>query len=356
MYKHLFRIFSIFAGFVLLICAAAFVLSPRLPEVNEGYKPVSTETLKQNFEVTYDFEDPISFPQNVDYSRGKKAMWYPKGEAPMLKKLVDKGELPSVAERVGSEPLVLKGIDGVGKYGGIWLRVGNDLVQGRIGQISLGRWSPGGYPRVMNVAKSIDHSKDWKSFTVHLRKGMKWSDGHPFTTEDVKFYIESWEECPALFKNADGTKAKVTFVDPKTFKVEYNTPKGDFYEKAGTCYYPAHYLRQYHPKLGDTKKIKELMGAYELSSPQAVYSFMRNKYNPELPSLYPWIYRSYSAVDPQTYVRNPYFWAVDEKGNQLPYIDAIQTKEVDIKMLPIRAAQARALFRFAVWHFQTLPS
>ena len=265
----------------------------------------------------------------------------------MLKDLVKKGLLPPVAERVGSEPLVLKGIEGIGKYGGLWLRVGGNIVQRGIGQIGLYRWSPSGFPRVANIAKKIEHSKDWKTFTIHFRKGMKWSDGHAFTTDAVKYYLEcltciAGSTFPKYLQDANGKKAKFTFIDKYTFKIKYGTPKGDFYEQHMDIYRPGHYLRQYHPKFGNLAKIKEIMSAYELGSHQAAYNFMCSRFNPQLPTLYPWIYRSYSAVDPQTYVRNPYFWAVDSEGNQLPYIDAIQTKAVNIKMLPIRAAQGES--------------
>jgi hypothetical protein len=63
--------------------------------------------------------------RDVNYAQGKAAPWYPKGESPILAELVKVKKLPPVAERVGAEPLVLGGVDGIGKYGGTWIRLAN---------------------------------------------------------------------------------------------------------------------------------------------------------------------------------------------------------------------------------------
>ena len=60
--------------------------------------------------------------REVDYTAGKSASWYPNGESPILGELVAEGRLPSVEERVGPEPVVLEGVDGIGRYGGTWFR------------------------------------------------------------------------------------------------------------------------------------------------------------------------------------------------------------------------------------------
>ena len=73
--------------------------------------------------MSFDPEKPIVLHVDVDYAEGEKARWYPKGESPILTPLVESGQLPPVAERVGPEPVVMRGVDGIGKYGGTWLRV-----------------------------------------------------------------------------------------------------------------------------------------------------------------------------------------------------------------------------------------
>ena len=68
---------------------------------------------------------PTVLHREVDYSRGAAAAWWPKGASPVLAELVERGELPPVAERVGGEPCVVEGVEGVGRYGGTWIRIGN---------------------------------------------------------------------------------------------------------------------------------------------------------------------------------------------------------------------------------------
>src|SRR5690606_6838112 len=109
----------------------------------------------------------------------------PRHEAPILHELVAEGELPPLADRLPSEPTVMEGVDGVGEYGGTWLRLANALedvgiITYRMSGAHLARWSPMGYPIQPHIAKTIEASPDQQVWTVTLRKGMKWSDGHPF--------------------------------------------------------------------------------------------------------------------------------------------------------------------------------
>ena len=116
-------------------------------------------------------------------------------EPPQLAEQVKAGKLPPVDQRVSSEPEVLKPLEGVGKYGG-QLRFGlrgssdyNNTLR-MVGNQGLVRWNPTYTEVVPNVAASWDVSDDAKVFTFHLRPGMKWSDGTPFTADDVMFNME----------------------------------------------------------------------------------------------------------------------------------------------------------------------
>src|SRR5205823_2490277 len=60
--------------------------------------------------------------------------------------------------------------------------------------------------------------------------------------------------------------------------------------------------------------------------------------NPECPRLWPWIYRTYKSSPPESFVRNPYFWAVDAQGNQLPYVDRILFDVKSPKLIALTAA------------------
>lgn len=116
----------------------------------------------------------------------------------MLRQLVDQGALPRVVERTGSEPLVLEGVDGAGNYGGTWYRLSTSdgdtsgTMASRISNATLVRWSPTGYPVVPHLAKSWTVSPDQRIYTFALRKGLRWSDGHPFTADDILYWWK-WE-------------------------------------------------------------------------------------------------------------------------------------------------------------------
>src|SRR5205823_14485001 len=88
--------------------------------------------------------------------------------------------------------------------------------------------------------------------------------------------------------------------------------------------------------------IKRDKAAYGMPSERALYSYIKQAQNPEYPRLWPWVYRTYRATPPQVFVRNPYYFAVDTAGNQLPYIDRIQFQTQDPSLLPITAANGGA--------------
>ncbi|MBL9213910.1 MAG: hypothetical protein JNG83_00390, partial [Opitutaceae bacterium] len=301
--------------------------------------------------------------QQVDYAEGAAAAWYPKGESPLLADLVREGALPPVAERVGAEPLVLRGSDGLGKYGGVW----NDAVTwsseewDRMARHTAGtnlvRWSPSGYPVVPHVAKSWETSPDLRVWTFHLRRGMKWSDGHPLTADDFAYWYE-WEMLYfrkigyplndigfRLLRNGldigrlekvDAYTIRFVFPHPHPFFLEMLASTGS--TNVSELFTPKHYLEKFHPELGDQQLIRGIMAARRFTTPAQVYVEAKRMENPEHPRVNAWIYRRYKAQAPQTFVRNPYYWAVDPAGNQLPYVDQITMEVITPELLALKAA------------------
>lgn len=305
--------------------------------------------------VSINLDNPPRVQVDVDYSRGQDAPWYPKGQSPILKKLFENGKLPPLTQRVGPEPVVMKGCDGIGKYGGTWIRVGNSsgdgpgVMNSRLSYTALIRWSPQGHPIVPHLAKSFRASKDNREFVFMLRKGVKWSDGHPFTADDIIYWWEH-ESCDkklsaqphGLMKvgNKYGTIRKL---GKYRVKFTFPEPNGLFLAKMATSSSlmlnsPVHYRRKFHPTLGDKKLIADRMSACNLANPRAVYGDVKKITNPEHPRLWPWIYRTYKANPPQTFVRNPYYWAVDKQGNQLPYVDRILYEVKSQKLVAVTAS------------------
>jgi len=305
------------------------------------------EELNRLKNQSINFSSPLRIQKEVDYSEGSNAKWYPKEESPVLKELVENGILPSVESRVGNEPLVLSGIEKEGQYGGTMYKL-KDLGGVRMEPVTLIRWSPQGYPLVPNVAKSFTVNEDATSFTFYLRRGMKWSDGHPFSANDILYWWESEQIDKTVNKSGPsqefihrGEPMKVNLIDDYTIQFTFCAPYPLFLERVASypwmCASPKHFLEKFHPQKGNKELINKVMNQHNLINSEAVYSFARS--HVEKPSLNPWIIRTEKITSPISYVRNPYFWAVDEKGRQLPYIDRIVVTDKTMDMLTISAAQ-----------------
>ncbi|MCI5130628.1 MAG: hypothetical protein D3904_03700, partial [Candidatus Electrothrix sp. EH2] len=188
------------ACLLLLFWGCSFLFAPAPPdtearpssdlEIEKAVQKVELAVLKDQ---SIDPDKIMRVQVDVDYDEGEEGAWYPKTESPVLTQLVEKGKLPPVAERVGEEPLVLKGLHGIANYGGSMYRL-NRVPAPRLTPINLVRFSPQGYPVVPNVAKSWTVSEDGRRFTFTLRKGMKWSDGQPFTSDDILYWWRH-EQC-----------------------------------------------------------------------------------------------------------------------------------------------------------------
>jgi peptide/nickel transport system substrate-binding protein len=272
-------------------------------------------------------------------------------EAPMLAELVAQGKLPPVAERLPKAPLVVQTLQEIGQYGGTW-RMGmeeddNVMVLKSILYDGMVRWNAEWTDVVPNIAESWEIEDGGKKYTFKLHEGIKWSDGTPFTTADIMFWVESvraneelhgdqpsWMQITVDGEDED---AKVTAIDEYTISVEWSQPNGLFLQRLATppglemTHYQAEYVRQWLPEFNpDVEKLaqeQQLPSWIELWDQKAAFDVSainaRNQ-NPELPTLYAWVITS-RLGDGQLFTaeRNPYYWKVDSEGQQLPYIDNI---------------------------------
>jgi ABC-type dipeptide/oligopeptide/nickel transport system permease component/ABC-type transport system substrate-binding protein len=295
--------------------------------------------------------------QDVDYREGPAAAWWPRGESPWLAELVAEGALPPVEERVGPEPVVLAGPDGLGRYGGTWVEaIFEDRRVHTIDQTgsyaNLVRWSPEGYPIVPHVARAWEVNDDATVYTFFLRRGLRWSDGHPFTADDILYWYEAEVLDPVLGTSGDLTKAidhvggqgRVVKVDDFTVRFAFDQPNAVLLEHLAStngrhvCGAPRHYRLPYHPRLGDPELIERTRRALGLPSAAALYNRIREPLNPDHPRLWPWVYRTARPSAPYGFVRNPYYFAVDPAGNQLPYIDRLHWEVKSEELLAVSAA------------------
>src|SRR4051812_27128137 len=126
-------------------------------------------------------------------------------ESPIFADLVKQKKLPPLTERVPDDPIVMRGCDGIGKYGGTWMRLvawesDVDSITYRLSSAFLVRWSPLGYPIEPHIAKSVEPSADKREWLITLRPGLKWSDGVAYTADDIVY----WWNCEANNKQLFG--------------------------------------------------------------------------------------------------------------------------------------------------------
>lgn len=283
------------------------------------------------------------YPTLTEYETltGKKIEKF--SEAPMLRVKVAAGELPPVEERLPDEPLVVAPRESIGKYGGIlnllqrwpgaWSLLGRTYLEPLLRRDlqDLKKVAP-------NLVKNWKLSEDDKSLTLYLRKGIRWSDGEPFTTDDILFWYndvllnkELTPVIPADWKPG-GEVMKVEKVDDYTVRLKFSKPwPGVMYALSGRefkgykCFLPAHYLKKFHIKYNpEVEKLVKKEGLdywYQLFANKS--EFHRDYYAEGLPILGAWI-REKETTDHTTLVRNPYYWKIDTQGNQLPYIDRVR--------------------------------
>lgn len=269
-----------------------------------------------------------------------------KAEAPALAALVKDGKLPAVTVRVGDEPEVVTPLKSVGKYGGqirYGLRGSSDYnnILRMVSSQGLVRWDLAYTKIIPNVAKSFEVSPDGKVFTFNLRKGMKWSDGKPFTADDVMFNMQDIVLAGALTPvgprySAGGKPVVVEKVNDTTVKFTFAEPYGDFLAELASplgqnpVLYAKHYCSQFLPKYN--AKIDDLVKENKQADWKGLFQAKCGDLeisarwgNPDRPTVDPWVVKE-PYVGGATRVvldRNPYFWQVDTAGNQLPYVDQL---------------------------------
>jgi len=345
------------AGAALVACGAPSASEP--------------EPTKDTTETTKDAEQQPTLAAPAKYQ-----------EAPMLAEMVKAGTLPPIEERLPLEPYVVG--PGVllneadldwqpGKYGGI-MRLSQESATGDphifIGMNEALLWAPAAFEFEKgvhgNVVKGYEVNDEGTEFTFFMREGLRWSDGEPVTTADVKF---AWEDVlmneeitpifPARYKseyNPDGNPATLTVVDDFTFKLTFDKPYGSFPAHvaiSGWIGYqdlikPAHYLKQFHIKYTPLEELQPLMAAESIADDQWFNLFnakqitgwawnITNEAGIGHPVLTPWVVEKVEA-GVFTFERNPYYYKVDTEGNQLPYIDGIRSEVVaDRETLMMRA-------------------
>ena len=263
--------------------------------------------------------------------------WAQYSEAPMLQEMVAAGDLPPVGERLPEDPLVVEPVDSVGQYGGTWRRAFKGIKDfhafGRLNYEPMLRWPRDPKDPVQpGLAREWTWSEDGTELTLHLRRSLKWSDGAPFTVDDIIFWWEAIETntditaAPHAEWVINGEPMELTKIDDVTITLTFAGPNG-LAETVGLAFHgnqwplgferfgffaPRHYLEQYHPAYNSN------VNDYQQFEDKAF------DFNIERPSMTPWRVTEWGAGATELVAeRNPYYWKVDTEGNQLPYIDRL---------------------------------
>jgi peptide/nickel transport system substrate-binding protein len=256
-------------------------------------------------------------------------------EAPMLTELVKAGKLPPLEERLPENPLVEVPVSEIGTYGdklilGTAFFLDDERLPVRVDRNGFFQFTypfPAKGPILPNLAESWDWNADGTELIIHLRKGIKWSDGVPFTAEDVVFFMEDIVNNEKVayiwfyegnFYDANGNFPKLTKIDDYTLKFEYDDTAFLFEKKySNVCWaaLPKHHFTQWHPKYNADSSYQILNEKLKILGVNSEGGRV---------TLDAWIIDEYVPDEKLHMTRNPYYWKVDPKGNQLPYFDEFE--------------------------------
>ena len=162
------------------------------------------------------------------------------------------------------------------------------------------------------LAKEWEISPDGKSYIFKIRKGLKWSDGHPFTAEDVYFtFKEIWTNKELAGNHydgllgPDGNPPSVELIDEYTVKISYNEPFAPGLRYVGSePILPKHVVE---PLVKEGKWLESWTVA-DVDKIVGMGPFIPVEYTPDVRVVLK---------------RNPNYYRVDKDGNRLPYLDGI---------------------------------
>ena len=251
-------------------------------------------------------------------------------ESPDLARRVAEGTLPPVSERLPTNPLVIRPLREIGNYGGTLRRaLTGDIVQTAgvsktLGENLMAYERPMPNSLVHSLAESYTYVGDGSVALFKIRAGVKWSDGHPFTVDDILFWYYDFQldddardsALPPTAWIIDDKPIKMEKVDDTTLRIESTHPLGRILHTFATSEIalPKHYYAKFHPKY----------------NPESNYQTWRDSttgaqrlYHPGIPRISAWVPVEWVRGQRLVFDRNPYYWKVDTAGNQLPYCDRI---------------------------------
>ena len=294
------------------------------------------------FALTFVFTAALAAPDHV--------------ETPSLAEAVASGALPPVDERLPARPSVAD-LEGSGRELG---RHGGELrmLMGREKDVRM--LVVYGYARLVGYDRNLElvpdllqgyEVEEGRIFTLHLRPGLRWSDGHPVSTEDFRYF---WEDIagneelspfgPSQTLRVKGRPPRFEVLDAHTVRYTWGEPNPFFLPALAAArpepiMAPAHYLRRFHVRYRDEAELEAMAEAEGRRNWAAVHINRFRPYqntNPELPTLAPWVNTTRAPSQRYVFERNPFYHRVDTAGRQLPYIDRVVLNIADAKLIPAK--------------------
>ena len=292
-------------------------------------------------------------------------------EAPMLAARVAAGELPPVDQRLPENPVVVEPFHEIGQYGGTlrmhvltfdWgpIPVGTQNQQSSLTMVD----ADGANSLGLRLLEHIEFADDFTSVTMRLRKGLKWSDGEPMTADDILFMWNDVQQNEELRPNlwgtwvVDGEFVQVEKIDNETVRFyaagpipSWETQLKTGATQQGAFYAPKHYLQKWHADHNeDAVAVAKEEGFDGWTQAFEFHADWWTARDMDTPRMYTWVLKD-SNPSAKLFERNPYFWQVDTAGNQLPYIDHVQSEVVSLETWNLKILSGEADF---ARHFASL--
>jgi peptide/nickel transport system substrate-binding protein len=196
-----------------------------------------------------------------------------------------------------------------------------------------------------SLAKAWKVSADGRRYTLELRHGLQFSDGHPLSADDVLFsfrvYLDEKVHAPQRDLLTVGNKpTQVKRIGPYTVQFDLAQP----YAAAERIFdsvaiLPRHLLEKAYQE----GKLSTAWGLQ--TSPD------------QIAGLGPFRLRAYVPGQRLVLERNPYYWKVDRKGNRLPYLEEIDflfAANQDVQAMHFEAGETDVISGLSAENFSAL--
>ena len=363
------------AGVAVAACQPQTVIIKETVEVEKQVEKVVKETVVVEKEVQVEKEvtkvvekEVTKVVEKVVVATPEPAMFK---EAPMLADLVGQGKLPPLEQRLPKDTLTVLVEDSIGRYGG---KVNAPHKWFFYFELSLlqklhddrDTWRP-------MVAKSWAWADDYTTITFYLHEGQKWSDGAPYTVDDILFwwndFIQSKYNTKPRTAGMNAKTDKLIKIDDYAFRLEFYDEDGNpksrplFLDQSRGGYsygwygYPRQYFEALHPDYNETAQDRRQEEFDKLmQGPMRWNQWVSTV--PEAPTLAAWHPVEYQEAQYALHERNPYYFGLDPEGNQMPYIDQIESldkSDSDAEMIKVKLLSGEADGAFRVVGLRDYP-